>query len=292
MKFGLNVDSFHGEQFNTLIPLLMDLGIKYIELWAPNLAQKGPVVSEFAFSDKDLKTAKDQLDKAGIQVACIGCGIGLDEEFTKDAGAYSDEFVKTVEAAAFFGAKYVNHYSTKIQIADRPDVEALKKYWAAGLKRAEELGVILCLENEATDITWSPENVLEVVRGFNSKNFKTNFDSTNYYHSGHEAYPWAYELLKDEIAYVHIKGGRKYVPEFCQDEKFIGTPMTRLFDGDTIYYCQSKYGAVNIEGELSALKKDGYNGFCVLEPHTDRNNTIIIIHKEINYLRSTGLFEE
>lgn len=291
MKIGLNTNTFPGETLDVLLPMAKDFGIQYLELWGSNLDSNGkPAVNSFAFSDKDLQKAKKQIEDAGLTVGCISSGLGLDTKMTSDPETFSKELVATVEAAAFFGAKIVNHYSDKIQPGTTPEIDRLHQYFDAALIRAEELGVTLALENEAGDASRTPENMLAIVEAFASPHFKTNFDATNYYHASCEAFPYAYELLYEHIAYVHIKNGRLYRPGgFCPDTKWFGGAMTR--EPGTIYYCEAKDGVVNIDGLVHRLAADGYDGLCTLEPHTTRENAITAIRGEVKYLRATGLFE-
>lgn len=290
MKIGLNTNTFPGETLDVLLPMAKDFGIQYLELWGSNLESNGkPAVNSFAFSDKDLEKAKKQIEDAGLTVGSISSGLGLDTKMTSDPKAFSDELVATVEAAAFFGAKVVNHYSDKIQPGLVPEIDRLHAYFDAATKRAEELGIVLALENEAGDASRTPENMLSIVEAFDSPNFKTNFDATNYYHASCEAFPYAYELLREHIAYVHIKNGRLYRPGFCPDTKWFGGAMT--CEPGTIYYCEAKDGVVNIDGLVHRLAADGYDGLCTLEPHTTRENAIQAIYGEVKYLRAMGLFE-
>ncbi|WP_283674994.1 sugar phosphate isomerase/epimerase family protein [Butyricicoccus sp. Marseille-Q5471] len=291
MRIGLNTNTFAGEQLDVLLPLAKEFGICYLELWGSNLEPNGKkAVNGFAFSDKNLEKAKKQIEDAGLTVGAISSGLGLDTQMTSDPEAFSKELVATVEAAAIFGAKIVNHYSDKIQPGTTPEIDRLHQYFDAALARAEELGIVLALENEAGDASRTPENMLAIVKAFDSPNFKTNFDATNYYHASCEAFPYAYELLKEHIAYVHIKNGRLYRPGgFCPDTKWFGGAMTR--EPGTIYYCEAKDGVVNINGLVHRLAVDGYDGLCTLEPHTTRENAIEAIHGEVKYLRATGLFE-
>ena len=291
MKIGLNTNTFPGETLDVLIPLAKDFGIHHLELWGSNLEPNGKEsVNFYAFSDKNLRKAKEQAEAAGMTVGALSSGLGLDTQMTSDPELFSQELVTTVEAAAFFGAKVVNHYSDKIQPGLTPEIERLHQYFDAAVKRAEELGVILALENEAGDASRTPENMLKIVESFDSPNFKTNFDATNYYHASCEAFPYAYELLQKHIAYVHIKNGRLYRPGgFCPDTKWFGGAMT--CEPGTIYYCEAKDGVVNIDGLVHRLAQDGYQGLCTLEPHTTRENAIRAIHGEVRYLRATDLFE-
>lgn len=239
---------------------------------------------------KRISEAEELDTVAALVVGSISSGLGLDTKMTSDPEAFSRELTATVEAAAFFGTKVVNHYSDKIQPGTKPEIERLHRYFDAALRRAEELGVVLALDNEAGDASRTPENMLAIVEAFDSPNFKTNFDATNYYHASCEAFPYAYELLREHIAYVHIKNGRLYRPGgFCPDTKWFSGAMT--MEPGTIYYCEAKDGVVNIDGLVHRLAADGYTYMCTLEPHTTRENAIAAIRGEVRYLRATGLFE-
>ena len=289
MKIGLNTNTFPAETLDVLIPMAKDFGIQYLELWGSNLEPNGKTpVNAYAFSDKDLEKAKKQIADAGLSVGALSSGLGLDPRMADDPETFSAELVATVEAAAFFGAKVVNHYSDKIQPGTVPEIQKLHRYFDAAVKRAEELDIILALENEAGDASRKPENMLAIVEAFHSPAFQTNFDATNYYHASCEAFPYAYELLKPHIAYVHIKNGRLYRSGFCPDLKWVGGAMT--CEAGTIYYCEARDGVVNIDGLVHRLAADGYDGLCTLEPHTTRENAIHAIHNEVKYLRATGLF--
>ncbi|MDO5548762.1 MAG: sugar phosphate isomerase/epimerase family protein [Eubacteriales bacterium] len=291
MKIGLNTNTFPSEALDVLIPMAKDFGIRYLELWGSNLEPNGkPSASIYGFSDKDLEKAKKQVEDAGLVIGSLSSGLGLDPGITCDPEAFSKELVATVEAAHFFGAKVINHYADKIHPGTTPELEKLHKYFDAALAKAEELGIVLALENEAGDAGRTPENMLSIIKEFNSPNFKTNYDATNYYHASCEAFPYAYELLKDEIAYVHIKNGRLYRPRFCNDTRWFGGAMT--MEPGTIYYCEAKDGAVNIDGVVHRLAEDGYDFMCTLEPHTTRENAIKAIRNEVKYLRTMGLFED
>jgi sugar phosphate isomerase/epimerase len=295
MKYGISSDTFANESLDIVLSLAKEFGTKYVELWASNLGSNGsPAVSRYAYSDKDIQKAKAQFEEAGCLVSCLAASLGNDESFCKRGPEeFSRELVIAVDAAHFFGAHIINHYSTYLCRDAVPNMDLLHKCWDAALERASEYGIVLALENEAMDMTYSPENMLEVIQEFDSPYFKTNFDATNYYHSGKDAFPYAYDLLKDEIAYVHIKNGRVYDERFCTDSAWIGVePFTHSMAGNLIYYTRTKDGVVNIQGLLQRLKADGYCGYCTLEPHTSHENSIAAIKDEIVYLEQISLFDK
>lgn len=57
----------------------------------------------------------------------------------------------------------------------------------------------------------------------------------------------------------------------------------------TIYICID--GAVNIDGLLRRLEKDGYTGFCTMEPHTTPEKCLDFYREETAYLRERGIKE-
>jgi sugar phosphate isomerase/epimerase len=117
------------------------------------------------------------------------------------------ETAKTVfEAARTLGAKYVRVFSFYApegkKITDMRDevfagMEAL-------LKLAREYGVTLCHENEALIYGDVPERCREIIDYFGGE-LKCVFDMGNFVLEEVDPFPSAYELLKKDIAYFHIK---------------------------------------------------------------------------------------
>ena len=83
MKIGLNTNTFPGETLDVLIPLAKDFGIHHLELWGSNLEPNGKEsVNFYAFSDKNLRKAKEQAEAAGMTVGALSSGLGLDTQMT------------------------------------------------------------------------------------------------------------------------------------------------------------------------------------------------------------------
>ena len=163
------------------------------------------------------------------------------------------ETAKTVfEAARTLGAKYVRVFSFYApegkKITDMRDevfagMEAL-------LKLAREYGVTLCHENEALIYGDVPERCRELLDHFGGE-LKCVFDMGNFVLEGVTPYPDAYELLKKDIAYFHIKDSlaagaivppgkgeasikeilAAYEAEFSHDFFVSLEPHLQLFDG-------------------------------------------------------------
>ena len=72
------------------------------------------------------------------------------------------------------------------------------------LKLARKYGVTLCHENEAKIYGDTPECCRELLDAFGGE-LKCVYDMGNYVLEGVDPYPANYELLKNDIAYFHIK---------------------------------------------------------------------------------------
>ena len=160
----------------------------------------------------------------------------LIKDWAKIRNFFSRELERAVEIAYELGAKVVNHYCYHVAMGPEISFSELEKYYGRAIRKAKHRKIYLALENEAHDITQSPEGMKTIVEHMNSEYFKTNFDATNYYQAGYEGFPYAYEVLKEYIVHVHIKNGCFYHPEFGHEKQCRGGKMTGMFAGNDIYY--------------------------------------------------------
>lgn len=280
------------DDLDSICQILKANDIRYLELWPLNcVTTEGRQADLRLFRDRDLARTKEILDRHGIQVCCVSFGGAFDPALAADAELYAEELTRAVEAADFFGAALVNHYCHLISHSDTVDGTLLDWYYLKALKRAEELGITLVLENEAHDMVRTPERMKEAVTHFHSSHFKTNYDATNYFQASCEAFPAAYDILKEDIRYVHIKNGCIYRGTPGQVEEWVGGELSGVFAPGRIYYTLAEDGTVNISGILARLKRDGYEGFCTLEPHTTRQQALAYYEPELRYLRGLSVFE-
>ena len=178
---------------------MRDFGIQYIEL------RHADGINVSCMTAEQIKNIKELLDKYGIGVSAIGSPLGkikLDE----DMNAHLKTAKTVFEAARTLGAKFVRVFSFYApegkKITDMRDevfagMEAL-------LKLAREYGVTLCHENEALIYGDVPERCRELLDHFGGE-LKCVFDMGNFVLEGVTPYPDAYEILKNDIAYFHIK---------------------------------------------------------------------------------------
>lgn len=153
----------------------------------------------------EVKEAKKKLDFFGVKASAIGSPIGK-ITLDGDISGHFDMAKRVFETACELDAKYVRMFSfyapegknivdLKGEVFDRlAELSAI----------AKSHGVVLCHENEAKIYGDVPSRCREIYDAFGG-DIKTVFDMGNYVLEGVDPYPTAYELLRDSIAYFHIK---------------------------------------------------------------------------------------
>ena len=195
---------------------LNSLGIKHIEV--RNLDGKN--ISKM--SSDEVKIAKQKFDAAGISVSAVGSPLGK-IRLDGDLREHMEKAKHVFETANILGARYVRMFSFYApegkNIVDMKDaaVDALGEM----LRIAKQHGVVLCHENEAKIYGDTPERCRELLDIFGGE-LKCVFDMGNFVLEGVDPYPEAYELLREYIAYFHIKdalAAGAVVPPGCGEAK-------------------------------------------------------------------------
>lgn len=230
-------------------------GIDYIEARGID----GKNVSDY--TPEEMKTVKKRLDEKNVKVSAIGSPIGK-IGITDDFESHLEKFKNTLELARILETKYIRLFSFYI-----PDGEEPKKYRDEVLKRmdtfvktAEGSGIILLHENEKGIYGDNAKRCFDILESIGSDILRATFDPANFIQCGETTYPYAYELLKDHIEYMHIK-----------DAKESGEVMPA---GD---------GKGHIKEILENLKNRGYNGFLSLEPHLGNFSGLAELEKNDTY---------
>ena len=130
--------------------------------------------------------------------------------------------------------------------------------------------------------TSTADNCKKLVEMIDSKNFKLNFDGANFFIGGEEPFPYAYELLKEHIAYIHLKDATK-LTDLWKEKRPNAQMWNDYFRGDFLCVPLGE-GALNYAGFLQQLRKDKYDGYLVLEPHIEKENLDEAMKKTITYL--------
>lgn len=156
-------------------------------------------------SKEEILEAKRQLDAAGIKVSSIGSPLGkirLDE----DMDAHLEMAKRVFEYANILGAKYIRIFS--FYPPEGKDITTMKDEVLAAMEKlvvlARDYGVTLCHENEAEIYGAVPSRCREILDHFKGE-LKCIYDMGNFVLEGVDPFPANYELLREYIAYFHIK---------------------------------------------------------------------------------------
>lgn len=145
------------------------------------------------------------LEDGGIRVSALGSPVGkfrLEENFDTHLElvrrVYENANILKTDKIRMF-----SFYPRPGETREQCRQEVLDKLNIL-VELADSFGLKLCHENEAGLYGESPEQCLELMEAFGGR-LKTVFDMGNYTLGGYEPWPHGYELLKDYIAYFHIK---------------------------------------------------------------------------------------
>ena len=156
-------------------------------------------------TEGEVKEVKRKLDDAGIGTSAIGSPLGK-IKLDGDLDAHMETARRVFDFANLLGTKFVRMFS--FYAPNDKCITDMKGEVFDALERmlllASEHGITLCHENEARIYGDTPIRCREILDYFDGK-IKCVFDMGNYVLEGVDPYPAAYELLRSDIAYFHIK---------------------------------------------------------------------------------------
>ena len=285
LKLGISGQAL-GEtmSFAQIVRIGKKYGVSDFELWPVNAVGKGS-----GYDERDVDTIANTAKQENVNICCVTYNDAFDKQVVADLEVYVKGLCSAIRTAAKLGAPCVNHYCYHIA-RDAVDFARMERYWAEPLRLAERLNIRLALENEAHDVTGTPQGMRDILDHFDSTYFLTNLDATNYFHASCEGFPMAYDLLRDKIGYVHLKNACLYRDGL--PEHNTGAPMSGHYAPAPIQYASIPDGCVNIAGMLIRLQNDNaYHGACTLEPHTRAEYVEPFYACETAALRKLGFFK-
>jgi len=221
------------------IDVLTRHGIKHIEFRAiddTNVLDLSPARHE---------EFRAMLRDAGFGLSAIGSPIGkirINEPFEE----HLDRHAKALELAAFYECPRIRVFSFYIPPGDDPATHrsAVMDRMGELARRAADQGVTLMLENEKGIFGDHAARVLDILETVNSPALAHAFDPANYVEVG-QPIDEAWSMLKSRVKHFHVKD---------YSEKAGRNVPAGEGDG-------------RIPHLLDDATRDGYDGFCVLEPH-------------------------
>lgn len=253
------------ESIAELIECARDLAIPFIELWYPrNTTVDG------------LERTLALIREAGLRVACVATG----SELYRHGGSLDDQKLLTeaIDLARRVQAPFVNTYfGYHEKLDDDLALSTYRRLLEPCLARAIESNVTIVLENEfnafgvdhaASDITRRPLSLRRLFEEVDCPSFRLNFDPCNFYCAGTEPFPYAYELLRPFISYVHVKDGSRFDAALADAADVSGWRHFTDYDNEFVMRPMGG-GAVPWANLLRRLNDDGFAGFLTLEPHAE-----------------------
>lgn len=202
---------------------------------------------------KDLKA---QLDEYGFdRVYAWGHPDGL--ERGKNQEAY-DDMIANIAHAKAIGADVMRVVGSSLMFRHEPhgpQIEALTKMFKEAVKRAEELGVKMAIENH---IDFTADEILQLLEAVNSEYLGLNFDTGNFL-----------RLLDDPV-----RGMEKLAPYVYATHVKDLLPDKHASPADWFFFAGVPVGQGLIDNQKLAeyLQKAHFKGFLAVEvdrPHTD-----------------------
>jgi sugar phosphate isomerase/epimerase len=235
--------------FDTQLEVVAGLGMRYISLRGID----GNNIGDFTVEEIK-ERVQPRLQKAGIKVSSIGSPIG--KVFIHDEEGFAKQKIMLdtlCQIANLLDCKYIRIFSFYIPKGEDADsyrdevISKIKEFAAI----AEKYAVILLHENEKDIYGDIARRCQEILKEVGSEHFKAIFDFANFVQCGEDTQE-CYDLLKDEIVYIHIKDA-------------VTTESQNVVCGT---------GEGKIAEILSQSIQNGYKGFLTLEPHLVRFDSL------------------
>ena len=261
------------------------------------------LVARKNISKETVPRAQNLLSRYGIFPNAVSAFTKLNEVVHERVEETQELINKSLDLASLIGAPFtITYFGTNALLDDDEAIERYVRSIGPCLRRAEEKGVTLLIENlfdavpaeipesfrrryRSSDPTRTAQGCRRLLEAVDSPWFQFNYDPGNFLCGGEEPYPYAYEILRDYIRSIHLKDVVKY------DGELHGAPddlyLQRDLGGD--YMCVAiGQGAVNYDALLRRLNSDGYQGVIMLECHTGDRRLDASIRASLSYLSSYG----
>jgi sugar phosphate isomerase/epimerase len=245
MNHNLMISGFSDEissDFNTQLEVVTTLGMQYISLRGID----GRNIGDFTV-DEIKQLVLPRLHKWGVNISSIGSPIG--KVFINDEQGFANQKVmldRLCQISNILNCKYIRIFSFYIPKGENADhyrvevINKLKEYAAI----ARQYDVILLHENEKDIFGDIARRCYEMIKEVDAAHFKAIFDFANFVQCDEDTQE-CYELLKEEIVYIHIKDA-------------VSTTSQNVVCGT---------GEGKIREILTQAIESGYKGFLTLEPH-------------------------
>lgn len=233
--------------------------VDFIDFVATTKAQGVELLSVFwEDPDKEIPRVRDALRRNNLELACFGASNNLAVSDPDKRKTQLKDITDSVDMAAELGAKVVRVFSGNKEEGVR--FEQAKSWIVEGLREAAAhasgKGIVLCLENHGL-FAGKADQVLEIIREVGSPALASTFDTGNFLLVDDDPNE-AIDKLKDHVSHVHFKDFMK------ADDSVEGHVYTSL-SGQRYVGKVPGEGSVDLKYILTALKRNGYDGWLTVE---------------------------
>lgn len=275
MKLGLITAICEGMTFEEVVDFAAENGLECLEVacWPQGgAARRYAGVSHIDVANLTVEKAKEinaLCKNKGVEISSLAYYPNTMDPDPEKRKTYIEHLYKLIDASAMLGVNMVTTFvgrDPKKNVAE--NLELVKEIWPPIVKRAEEKGVRIAIENCPmlfTDDEWpggqnlmtTPANWRKIFAILDSPNFGINYDPSHFVWQQIDYIKPLYEF-KDKIFHVHYKDIKVY-PEKLADVGIMATPLT---------YMSPKVpglGDVDWGKYVSALTDIGYDGYTCIE---------------------------
>jgi sugar phosphate isomerase/epimerase len=209
-------------------------------------------------SDAQVREARRIIEDHGLAVCSVASPFGkCDLNDPAQVADHMDILRRASDVGLALGCRLVRGFA----FWNREQVPSWEKPWDA-MRDAyrpvpailADKGTILGLENEAACYVGAANDTRRFLDMLDCDAVKAVWDPANHVHDleGRDIapYPDGYNIIKEDIVHVHMKDAAPGADGSCRN----------VFLGE---------GIVDWQGQLEALRNDGYDGFVSLETHVD-----------------------
>ena len=237
--------------------------------------------------------AAETLDSYGVRIVCVNATAKFRVMITDDVPMAQRAICEIIRLAKDVGAEFVITYPGHNPAWDFDEiVERYKRRMEPCHDLAAEKGITMLLENhfdlrnedpERTDVVREPELTARFLDALDAPHVRVNFDAGNVYAAGIEPWPYGYRILRDYIAYAHLKG----MTRFSEDLHGPADQYETLSDAHAGTFLPIAVGddGINYRGLLMEMERDGTAKYAAFEDHAREEHAELVFERGVAFAR-------
>lgn len=245
-------------EFERALDVMREYGVRHAELrslWGTNVLDLTPAQRERARTALDARGMRvcgiaSPIFKCHLYPATASSGSGpLHQASERPLEHQFALLERAIDLCRYFNTKQVRIFAFWRECEPTEQVfEDLIAALEPSVRRAEDAGIVLGLENEHACLLGTGREVAVLLKAIDSPSLRAVWDPGNAYFLGERPYPEGYEAVRDYLCHVHVKDAAPGA-----DRKPHWTAVGA--------------GEIDFAGQFRALVQDGYQGMLSLEAH-------------------------